>query len=232
MNIGGFIPNSLIDYPGMVSCVVFTQGCNFHCPYCHNPDLVPLARTGDTLYSQDWFFSFLEERRGLLDAVVISGGEPTLQKHLPEFLRRIKSLGFRIKLDTNGSRPQVVRVLAAEKLVDYIAMDIKTDPWNYAPDLCRQSDPQALLASMAAIMEAPCDYEFRTTCVKPFTDSKTIRTIASCIRGAKRYVLQPFRPDNVLSPSFFSGENSRIGAEDILEFKRMVEPFVQECLIR
>jgi pyruvate formate lyase activating enzyme len=153
MNIGGYIKSSLIDFPGTISCVVFTQGCNFHCPYCHNPDLVPMNRGKNELISSDSVFSFLERRKGLLDGVVVSGGEPTLQKGLVDFLRRVKAMGFRVKLDTNGSRPQVLRVLFAENLVDYVAMDIKTSPDRYAPDLWDRVSPEILKESISLIAD-------------------------------------------------------------------------------
>ena len=232
MNIGGLIKSSLIDYPGMVSCVVFTQGCNFHCPYCHNPDLVAMNRRKDELISTDSVFSFLEKRKGLLDAVVISGGEPTLQKGLADFLRRVKAMGFRVKLDTNGSRPQVLRVLAAENLLDYVAMDVKTSPSRYAPALWDKNDPDTLFSSISVIMNSPWDYEFRTTCVKPFTDERALVDIASGIRGAKRYVLQPFKPSRTLDPSFVNHENPAFPEKTLQEFKGIADAFVGKCVIR
>jgi len=232
MNIGGYIKSSLIDFPGTISCVVFTQGCNFHCPYCHNPDLVPMNRRKDELVSSESIFSFLERRKGLLDGVVVSGGEPTLQKGLVDFLRRVKAMGFRVKLDTNGSRPQVLRVLLAENLVDYVAMDVKTSPDRYSPDLWDRVAPEILMESIAIIMGSSIQYEFRTTCVHPFTNELTIKDIASSIKGAARYVLQPFKSNRTLEPSFFSGENPAIEQITLQEFKRIADGFVRECVIR
>ncbi|MFA6010830.1 MAG: anaerobic ribonucleoside-triphosphate reductase activating protein [Desulfobacteraceae bacterium] len=232
MNIGGYIKSSLIDFPGTISCVVFTQGCNFHCPYCHNPDLVPMNRRKDELVSSESIFSFLERRKGLLDGVVVTGGEPTLQKGLIDFLRRVKAMGFRVKLDTNGSRPQVLRVLFAENLVDYVAMDVKTSPGLYAPVLWDRVGSEILRESIGIIMGSSIRYEFRTTCVKPFTDEQTIAEIVSYIEGAARYVLQPFKANRTLEPSFFNGENPAIEQITLQEFKRLADAFVRECVIR
>lgn len=232
MNIGGYIKSSLIDFPGTISCVVFTQGCNFHCPYCHNPDLVPMNRRKDELVSSDSIFSFLERRKGLLDGVVVTGGEPTLQKGLIDFLRRVKAMGFRVKLDTNGSRPQVLRVLFAENLLDYVAMDVKTSPGLYAPVLWDRVAPEILTESIGIIMGSSITYEFRTTCVRPFTDERTIAEIVSCIEGAARYVLQPFKASRTLDPVFFNEENPAIEQITLQEFKRLADAFVRECVIR
>lgn len=130
MQIGGLQKFSLLDYPGKISAVVFTQGCNFRCPYCHNPELVDPARYQECLPEEE-IFSFLETRRGKLEAVTVTGGEPTLQKSLAPFLRRIKDMGFLVKLDTNGSRPDVLEELLRQKLIDYIAMDIKAPLEKY-----------------------------------------------------------------------------------------------------
>ena len=148
MNFGGIQKNSFIDYPGKLSCVIFLSGCNFNCPYCHNPSLVkgsaecPASLRGDGLYG------FLESRRDFLDGVVISGGEPTLQKNLVKLCETIKGLGYSVKLDTNGSRPGDLKHLIDSGLVDYIAMDIKTDPENYNPLIGENCDPTDLLSSI------------------------------------------------------------------------------------
>jgi pyruvate formate lyase activating enzyme len=191
-----------------------------------------MNRRKDELVSSESIFSFLERRKGLLDGVVVSGGEPTLQKGLVDFLRRVKAMGFRVKLDTNGSRPQVLRVLLAENLVDYVAMDVKTSPDLYAPDLWDRVAPEILMESIAIIMGSSIQYEFRTTCAHPFANELTINNIASCIKGAARYVLQPFKSNRNLDPSFFSGENPAIEQITLQEFKRIADAFVRECVIR
>lgn len=232
MNIGGFVPTTLIDYPGRVSCLVFTRGCNFRCPYCHNPDLVNASHSAKDTHTTDSVLAFLEKRQGLLDAVVVSGGEPTLQTNLVGFLRHVKRLGFLIKLDTNGSRPQVVRSLAAEGLVDYFAMDIKTDPLNYSPDLAENFNPGFLRSSMDVIMNSGIDYEFRTTCVKPFIDHSIIEKIAACIQGAGRYALQTFRSNDLLDPDFFKEKNPGFTPDIMAEFQAIAGHFVSECILR
>ena len=143
MVFGGLQKNSLIDYPGKVSCVLFLSGCNFDCPYCHNPDLAKDSSLCPVLLDEKAVFDFLQRRKGFLDGVVISGGEPTLQKDLLVLCKKIKELGYLIKLDTNGSRPQVIKRLIDEGLVDYIAMDIKTDPFHYSPLIAKSQIPPA-----------------------------------------------------------------------------------------
>lgn len=232
MNIGGLIKTSFIDYPGMISCVVFTQGCNFHCPYCHNPDLIPMARDHDELISEEDVFAFLETRKGLLDAVVVSGGEPTLQQDLHNFLLRVKSMGFKIKLDTNGSHPKVLQTLLDEKLVDYVAMDFKTGPHDYTPALWSRNNPAAIMSSAAILMNASCDYEFRTTCLKPYTDKKAVDEILACINGAKRYILQPFRSGRTLDPLLGITKNHINDEINLQKIKDHADYFVRECIIR
>jgi pyruvate formate lyase activating enzyme len=133
MLLGGLQKTSLIDYPGKLSCVLFFSGCNFDCPYCHNPQLARGCRVGFPSTIETQLYRFLKRRRTVLDGVVLSGGEPTIQKDIYSACLRLKQMGYPVKLDTNGSRPQVLRRLLDEKLVDYIAMDIKTDPLNYSP---------------------------------------------------------------------------------------------------
>ena len=137
MRLAGLQKNSLIDYPGKASCVLFLFGCNFDCPYCHNPDLVRGGLSCHASLDEKTVYEFLERRKGLLDGVVISGGEPTLDKDLVFLCEKIKQIGYPLKLDTNGSQPQVIKRLIQEGLIDYIAMDIKTDPLHYSPLIIR-----------------------------------------------------------------------------------------------
>ncbi len=233
MILGGLIKNSLIDYPGTVSCVVFTKGCNFHCPYCHNPDLVPMGTKGEAGISADSVFEFLEKRKGLLDGVVVTGGEPTLQKGLVDFIRRVKSLGFRVKLDTNGSRPQVLRGLLGERLLDDVAMDIKTRPDSYAPLIWdRINAADIIMECIDVIRGSGIGYEFRTTCVRPFVDEMTFPGILSAIHGAGRYVLQRFKPSRTLSPEFGRHESPGLSEIALQKMKEMADACVRECVIR
>ena len=229
MHFGGLQKNSFIDYPKNISCVLFAAGCNFHCPYCHNPDLITPAKS--TLFHSD-ILDFLKTRHGLLDAVVISGGEPTLQSDLYELCEQIKSMGFLVKLDTNGSRPESLRQLLANGLVDYMAMDIKTSPESYVPAIAQSIAPETLLESIFLIMGSGAEYEFRTTCVRPFIDAAVLTRIAALVKGARRYALQQFRPHKILNPGFISAHGPHYDADDLAAFKKIMAQQVDECIIR
>ncbi|MBN1833432.1 MAG: anaerobic ribonucleoside-triphosphate reductase activating protein [Deltaproteobacteria bacterium] len=232
MVFGGLQKNSLIDFPGKISCVLFLSGCNFKCPYCHNPDLAKGRPATSPPLDESWICDFLDSHRGFLDGVVISGGEPTLQEELPALCKEIKQMGYPIKLDTNGSRPKVIESLIDSCLIDYIAMDIKTDPFRYTPFIVKDCNPDHILTSIRLIMDSSLDYEFRTTCVKPIVDEKGIENIAGLIDGANFYVLQRFRPNSVLYPEFFKGPGSKYDEEDLLAFKSIADSWVKECIIR
>ena len=189
MVFGGVQKNSFIDYPGKMSCVLFVTGCNFDCPYCHNPGLVRGGNTCPNQLSEEDVCCFLQKRKGFLDGVVISGGEPTLRQDLADVCEKIKSMGYPVMLDTNGSRPQVLKRLLNEGVVDYVAMDIKSDPLAYSPLIAKEEDSRGILESIRVIMESAPAYEFRTTCVKPIVDAEIIVNIARLISGAMLYVL-------------------------------------------
>ena len=232
MNIGGLLKNSTIDYPGKLSCGIFLSGCNFECPYCHNPDLVK----GCSGRSAEWVpgdvYRFLEDRKAFLDGVVISGGEPTLQEDLFDLCRRIKNMGFPIKLDTNGSRPRVIKRLIDEELVDYIAMDLKTDPTWYATYIKANCNEAAILASIEIILKSAIAYEFRTTCVKPIVTPRVIEDLSRLIKGAGVYVLQRFQKSRMLHPDFFKEINYEYTDEELMQLKAFAEPWVERCMIR
>ena len=231
MLLGGLQKNSLIDYPGKVSCVLFLSGCNFHCPFCHNPDLVK-GNLCPSLLDEKTLYGFLEERKGFLDGVVISGGEPTLQQDLICLCKEIKKMGYPIKLDTNGSRPQVIKRLIDERLLDYIAMDIKTDPFHYPPSITRNCNPHAIISSIQIIMESVVAYEFRTTCVKPFVDLEIIEKIAKTIKGATLYALQHFRNGRILRPEFFQKSGAAYTEDELMHLKSVAEQWVKKCILR
>lgn len=193
MRVGAFSPLSLSDDPGRVSALVFVVGCNLRCPFCHNHELVlpELAPQGPTL-AADAVLAKLRERNGFLDGVVVSGGEPTLQPDLGSFLAAVREAGLRTKLDTNGSRPEVLGALLARGLLDYVAMDVKAPPSRYAEYAGVAVDVGAIEASMRTIRESGIDYEFRTT-VAPGLGEADLVEIAEWILGARRYMLQPFR---------------------------------------
>jgi pyruvate formate lyase activating enzyme len=198
MKIGGWQRFSLIDYPGRIGAVVFTQGCNFRCPYCHNPELVDPRRFGKTIPPGD-IISFLTGRREKLDAVTITGGEPTQQGDLADFLTRVKELGFLVKLDTNGSAPFTLAMLLEKGLVDYIAMDIKGPLEKYAAIAGTEVNGRDIVASVSLISGAGIPHEFRTTLVAPFITPEDVVTTAGLIPAESRYVLQRFVPAKILA---------------------------------
>jgi pyruvate formate lyase activating enzyme len=232
LNIGGLLKNSTIDYPGKLSCGVFMSGCNFDCPYCHNPELVnACSRRGTEIKPRD-FYRFIDDRKGFLDGVVISGGEPTLQEDLFDLCKHIKQMGYPVKLDTNGSRPRVIKQLIDEGLVDYIAMDLKTEPAKYATYIKRNCDLAAIFSSIQIIMESAIAYEFRTTCVKPIVTAKIIENICRLIPGAAVYALQRFHKTEMLQPEFFKGVDCEYTDDEMLQLKAVASPWIQSCILR
>lgn len=196
---------SLIDYPGKICAVVFTRGCNFRCPFCHNSSLVLPECFSPGAISEEEVFGFLKRRKGKLEAVVISGGEPTIQRDLPVFTERIKSMGYAVKLDTNGTSPGVLEELLRLNLLDYLAMDIKAPFYKYPVLAGRAVDIDSIRKSISLIMNSGLDYEFRTTMVKPFLGLEHVLEISGFIPGAKKYVLQPFSADgNLIDKDMFS----------------------------
>ncbi|MCU0593944.1 MAG: anaerobic ribonucleoside-triphosphate reductase activating protein [Desulfobacterota bacterium] len=208
----------------------FVSGCNFRCPYCHNPDLV--NHPGQVSMDEDGFLAFIRERQGFLDGVVVSGGEPTLQNDLPVFLSRIKREGFAVKLDTNGSHPGMIQELLAKRLVDYIAMDVKTEPSLYPLYMQSELDPESIRSSIRLIMASGLSYEFRTTCVRAIVSEETVESIGRLIQGCFLYVLQQFSPARVLQPGFFENESGQYDQEEMVRLKSIAEPWVQRCIVR
>jgi pyruvate formate lyase activating enzyme len=231
MHLGGLQKSSLIDYPGKVSCVFFLSGCNFDCPYCHNPGLVEWNLRCHSCPDEKAAYEFLETHKGFLDGVVISGGEATLNGNLIPFCQKIKQIGYPVKLDTNGSWPQVLKRLIGEGLVDYVAMDIKTDPLNYPPVIAKDYNPAPIFESIQTIMETAREYEFRTTCVKPIVTEDAFENIVRSIRGANLYVLQHFQNGMVLRPEYFR-HNGHFKEEELMHLKSIAEPRVKRCIIR
>ncbi len=198
MKIAGFDKLSLLNYPDLVSATVFTNGCNFLCPYCQNSALVLDAKDNE-LIPEEEVLDYLKERRKLLDGVCVTGGEPTIQKDLVEFIRKIKDLGLKVKLDTNGSHPEVIKELLDLGLVDYIAMDIKTVFSKYNEVANRKVDTDALRSSIELIKNSNIDYEFRTTVVKAFVSYEDLIFILDYL-NCKKYYLQKFedRQSNIV----------------------------------
>ncbi len=194
MQITGIQKLTLLDYPGTVACTVFTAGCGFRCPFCHNAMLVlPEQMTQDYL-TDDEVFDFLRRRRGVLDGVAVTGGEPLLHKDMPDFLGRVKELGYKIKLDTNGSNPALLREIVEKKLVDRVAMDIKNSPEAYAGTIGFEHFDLAPVEESKELLLSGCvDYEFRTTVVKGIHTRESLIEAARWIRGAREYYLQQFK---------------------------------------
>lgn len=204
MLIGGLQKTSLIDFPKRIAAIVFTHGCNFRCPYCHNPELV--ISNHESL-DDNFVFDFLETRKGKLKGVVVTGGEPCIQKDLPEFLGKIKSMGFDVKLDTNGSQYSMLEKIVSEKLADYIAMDIKAPLDKYETIAGTNINLQNLEKSVNLIMSSGIDYEFRTTVTRELLNVDDFFGIGELITGAKQYYLQKFVPNKVLDETFKSASS-------------------------
>ncbi len=228
MLIGGLQRFSLIDYPGKISAVIFTMGCNFRCPYCHNPELVEFNK--GNLIGEQYILSFLKERRKKLDGVVLTGGEPTLQSDIINFLRKIKELGFLIKLDTNGSYPEVIENLLKEKLVDYIAMDIKASLEKYNEVTNSNVDIEYIKRSIDIIIGSGIDYEFRTTVVRSQLSKNDILNIGRLIKSAKTYVLQEFKPSKTLDPDFL--KEASYARKELEEMAFSIKDLVKQVIIR
>jgi len=206
MLLGGLQKTTLIDFPGRVACTVFTIGCNFRCPFCHNKDLVSLKsfkKAKLKVVSEDYFFEFLEKRKKTLDGVCITGGEPTIWKDLADFCKKIKDLGLEVKLDTNGSNPKMLKELVEKKLVDFIAMDIKTVFEDYSKAI--KVKLPAPIESIKLILQSGLEYEFRTTVVPGIHERKNMICLAKQLKRLKTdfsWVLQQFQPKNCLDPAF------------------------------
>jgi|WetSurMetagenome_2_1015567.scaffolds.fasta_scaffold02955_4 pyruvate formate lyase activating enzyme len=245
MRIGGLEKISLIDYPGELSAVVFTVGCTFRCPFCYNPMLVLSSdrngnsslpqggetEEGHTRLDEDDLFLFLKSRVGKLDAVVITGGEPTMHPELPEFIKKIKKLGFKIKLDTNGTNPEMLKKLLAEKLIDYLAMDLKAAPEDYFKATGVNFDFEKIKESVKMIMQSNLSYEFRTTCVPGFINENSVAKMGELIRGADKWYLQNFKADTELIDKSLKGRSgfSQIKMEKFSEIGRNC---VKKCEVR
>ena len=233
MTIAGLQKMTLLDYPGKVACTVFLQGCNFRCPFCHNSGL--LNTQGDDSIPLEELMAFLRKRVGLLEGVCVTGGEPTLQKDLPELLRQIKDLGFAVKLDTNGSRPEVLKDLAYRGLVDYVAMDIKNCPERYGETAgVSRMGLDRIQESMVFLMEGSLPYEFRTTVAAQLHRPEDLLSMGNWFRSLcpekkpEKYFLQPYTDrDSVLTGGLSAPEKGVLQ-----EFLEIISPFVHSAKIR
>lgn len=236
MIIGGWQKFSTLDYPYKLSAIVFTQGCNFRCHFCYNPMLVlPSSETHNVkshpLIPEDDFFDFLRSRQGKLDAVVITGGEPTLHADLPEFIAKIKALGFLVKLDTNGTNPERLRQILSQGQVDYLAMDLKASPEKYAQVVGVSVDFSKIQESVKIIMQSALPYEFRTTVVPGLVSITDIPAMAQAIAGAELWYLQEFQSDHDLVNSQLQGSRSYTRLE-LEQMAQVGQEQVKACRVR
>ena len=228
--IAGLQKMTLLDYPGKVACTVFLQGCNYHCPFCHNSEL--LGRQAEPLMDTEAFLSFLKSRKGLLDGVCVSGGEPTLQPELADFLREIKALGYAVKLDTNGSRPEMLKKLVAEGLVDYVAMDVKNSPARYAETTGTAGiDLSAVEESLRFLLSGKVDYELRTTVVSQLhseADIDDMGTWVTSLGTPKKWFLQAFTDRDTVIYSGLSAPSD----EELISFRTCLCKYAVQAAIR
>lgn len=230
MRIGGFQKMTLIDFPGVIATTVFTVGCSFRCPFCHNPELVIKSQFPALNDLENEFFVHLEKRKGRLEGVCITGGEPTIQPDIIEFIKKIKAMGYLVKLDSNGTRPDVLRKVIQEKLVDFIAMDIKSSPRNYSKTVGLKADIKRIKLSVEMIMNSGIPYEFRTTVVPGIHTEKDFVEIGKWIRGAKSYYLQEYRDGIVLDNKL--RDISKGKRLDLKKIKKLIKPFIDNVGIR
>ena len=254
MKIHGLNKLTLLDYPGHMACLIFTGACNYRCPFCHNASLV-LNPNSQPALSEEEIFAFLQSRKGILEGVCISGGEPTLQADLPEFIRKIRAMGFHVKLDTNGSRPGILKGLLDEGLLDYVSMDIKNTPEKYLTTIgipaettsgctpagnCHSNKSisgfdnlitDSVRQSAELLMQSGVPYEFRTTVVKELHSKEDLLTIGKWLNGAKAYYLQSFRDSETLGGAA-PGQFHAYEPEQMRVFRDMLKPYFETVELR
>ncbi len=230
MKLHGLQKMTLLDFPGHVACTVFLGGCDFRCPYCHNFELAD--GTAKPVMEEEEFFSFLAKRKGLLDGVAVTGGEPCLHRELPAFLRKVREMGFGTKLDTNGHHPELLSEILEEGLADYVAMDIKNSPEKYMKTCGLEQegavDLEKIRESIRLIMEKAPDYEFRTTVVAEFHEVSDFEEMGKMIAGAKNYFLQSFTDRDTVPFEGFHAPDP----EDLKKYAEIVRKYVAHVEIR
>ena len=239
MKIHGLNKLTLLDYPGHMACLIFTGACNYRCPFCHNASLV-LNPNSQPAISEEEIFAFLQSRKGILEGVCISGGEPTVQADLPDFIRKIHAMGFHVKLDTNGSRPGILKALLDEGLLDYVSMDIKNAPAKYLTTIGIPAEPQtpadnlitdSVRQSAELLIQSGIPYEFRTTVVKELHSKEDLLTIGNWLNGAKAYYLQSFRDSETLVGAA-PGQFHAYEPEQMRAFRDMLKPYFETVELR
>lgn len=232
MLVSGINKFSLIDYPWEISCIIFTPGCNFRCGFCHNSEFVipeKLKNVYKNMIPEKVVFNFLEKRKLNLSWVSICGGEPTLHKDLPEFCKKIKKMWYKLKLDTNGQSPDMLKFLIENNLIDYIAMDIKHEPWKFYISAWVTLDETPYMESIEIIQSSGIDYEFRTTVIKWVHNKEIIKNISKCISWAKNYYLQNYKWWRNLDPNFYWENFSQIELE---KFRNISIKYIEKVSIR
>lgn len=228
MRIYGLQKTTLLDFPGLVACTVFTGGCNLRCPFCHNSSLVTSLQNSES-QSEEVFFDFLNGRKGKLDGVCVTGGEPLMQPDIEEFIKRIKEMGFKVKLDTNGTYPEKLISLVNSGLVDYVAMDIKNCLDKYPETVGLSNfDVTLIIKSTEFLMNCNIPYEFRTTAVKEFHEKEDFEKIGTWLHGARKYYIQQFEDSGAV---IREGLNP-LPIQELRAFKGILEPHFKEFGIR
>lgn len=228
MNIAGLQKTTLLDFPGRIACTVFLAGCNLRCPFCHNASLVLPGQIAAPVMSEEELLSFLQTRKGKLDGVCITGGEPTLYRSLPALIENIRALGFLVKLDTNGSDPEMLKELLDRGMLDYVAMDIKNSPERYRETCGGVEIIESVRQSAGLLMAGSTDYEFRTTVVHPLHTPEELEAVGKWLQGAKQYYLQHF----VDSGDLVGTGVSALNREEMEQLRRAVLPYIPNTFIR
>ncbi len=230
IKVGGLEKVSLLDYPGKLSAIIFTYGCNLRCPFCHNPELVIYDFNSDIEIKGEDLFEYLKKRRGKLDAVVITGGEPLIYNAIETLIRKIKDLGYLVKLDTNGFFPKKLKDLVNKNILDYIAMDVKYSPTNYNKQTNDKKALEKISESINIIQNSGIEYEFRTTFVKGIHKVEDAQNIAELIKGSQKYYIQNFRPGKTIDPSL---DNSNAFTEkELRTMLKGAKKYVKNSYIR
>lgn len=228
MIIYGLQKTTLIDYPGKIACTVFTYGCNFRCSFCHNPELV-IDPIKEAISDED-FFRFLEKRKGMLDGVVITGGEPCIHEELIGFIRKIKDMNFSVKLDTNGSFPNILKIVIEENLVDYVAMDIKSSEDKYVSLSGGFDNFSKILQSIKTLRASNIAYEFRTTVIKGLHTKKEIEKIGKILEGTENFSLQNFKFTKTISSEFT--KSNEFTKDELDDLAKILKKYIQNVEIK
>ncbi|MBN2421233.1 anaerobic ribonucleoside-triphosphate reductase activating protein [Candidatus Woesearchaeota archaeon] len=230
MIIKGFQETTMIDYPGHIAAIVFVPRCNFRCPFCYNKSLV---NNSDELkeINEEEILNFLKKRKKLIDGIVITGGEPTLYADLTDFASKVKEIGLLVKIDTNGTNPDLIKKLLEKKLVDYIAMDIKNCPEKYEKTAGMGVDVEKIKKTVQIIMDSGIDYEFRTTCLPLIIGKEDFVKIGEWLKGAKKYCIQQFKPLGELIDASLMNETS-YSHDALIELKTLLEPYFKKVEVR